>query len=133
MLVCGIWDASGTAIASITLDTDIFAAVNGRAMRVVLSSNPSLTCGVEYYFGFEATGGGAPSLNGLQLDAAADRAAFPNGLNMSMATWDGSSWTKDTMVYPLIEITAADITLPSGGGGGALILGGLGQTGIGSF
>lgn len=132
-IVFGIWDSTGTALTSITVDTDEFVTVQGRSLRIVFSSQPSLTHGVEYFYGMEATGGGAPSFNVIQLGSAADRAAFPNGLNMCMATWDGSLWTKDTTVYPLVEITAADLTLPSSSSGGALILGGLGQTGIGQF
>jgi hypothetical protein len=34
---------------------------------------------------------------------------------------------------PLLDLILEDITVPSGGGGSALHLGGLGQTGIGSF
>lgn len=133
-IVCGIWDSAGTVITSVTIDTDEFASNASRSTRIVFTSQPTLTHGVEYYFGLEAPGGGAaPSIQGLQVGAAADRAAFPNGLNSCVATWDGSAWTKDTTIFPLIEITAEDITLPSGGSGGAIILGGLGQTGIGSF
>jgi len=132
-VVFGVWDASGTELSAITLDTDAMASVIGRNIRIIMDTHPALTCGTEYYFGMEATVGGAPGIQGLTMGSADDRAAFPNGLNKSMATWDGSSWTKDTLVLPLIEITAADLTLPSGGSGGALILGGLGQTGIGSF
>lgn len=132
-IVFGIWDASGTALTSLTVDTDELATVQARTLHITFTSQPTLTAGVEYYYGMQATGGSAPSLSSLQLGSSADRAAFPNGSNMSVATWDGASWTKDETAFPIIEITAADITLPSGGGGGAIILGGLGQTGIGSF
>lgn len=132
-IVFGIWNAAGTAITSMTIDTDEMASINARSTRIQFESQPTLTAGVEYYFGLESTGGGSPSFTNLQLGSSGDRAAFPNGANMAVATWDGSAWTKDETVFPLIEITAADITLPSGSGGGALILGGLGQTGIGAF
>ena len=131
--IFGIWDASGAAIATTTIDIDALASVAARSMRVVLSSQPTLTAGVEYYYGVRCDGTGTVLIQGLKTTDAADRAAFPLGLSKCMATWDGSAWTKDTTSVPLIEITAADITLPSGGGGGALILGGLGQTGIGAF
>ena len=134
-IVFGIWDSAGTAVTSFTMDTDEFATIasaQGRSTRIVFTSQPTLTHGVEYYIGMESTGV-SPNITNLQLGSSADRAAFPNGLNMSSATWNGSAWTKDTTVFPLIEITAADLTMPSGGGGGALFLGGLGQTGIGAF
>lgn len=122
-VVLGIWDSSGTAVATITRDTDWFASPILRTLNVTLESQPALSTGVPYYFGVEATGGTVPGIQCLQMTSADDRAAFPLGLLKCESEWDGSAWTDDTTLLPLIEITAADITVPSGGTSGAIVIG----------
>jgi len=66
------------------------------------------------------------------MASATDRKAYPLGENRNLATWNGSAWTEDDLTIPIVELELEDVTVPSGGGG-AIILGGLGQTGIGQF
>lgn len=131
-VVIGIWDTAGTAIQTDTVDTDFFQGVFQRPMRFYFSSSVTLTGGTKYYIGVQAVGNNV-LLGAAQLTEANDRSAFPNGANMCIATWNGSAWTEDTTAIPQLYVISSDITLPGSGSGGAILLGGLGQTGIGSF
>jgi hypothetical protein len=127
-------DSSGTILQETTLTTNQAANTNSLASRILFfgdSSLQSLVYGTDYYVGIEVISG-ACSIGGVTLAEAADREAFPNGLNRCLGTSTGGAITDDTLVMPAIELIVDEVT-PASGGGGALLLGGLGQTGIGSF
>ncbi len=130
-------DSSGTELQSVTIDADQDANINAMGGRTIYFDEASLTSlsyGTDYYVGLEVvSGSGGVGLGGINLAEAEDREAYPNGLNRCLGTSTGGAITDNTLVMPTIEIIIDDITPASGSGGGAVIIGGLGQTGIGSF
>lgn len=129
-----VWDSSGTELATTgTLDADAMGSIGGEASSTgIFTTTPTLNFGTEYYYGIESVSSSTVGIRGITLASAADRAAYPQGENRCLATWNGSSWTKDTTTLPILDLLFDDVTVPTGGGG-AIILGGFGQTGVGSF
>lgn len=128
-------DSSGTILQETTFDADIDANVAAMAARVLFfddSPLQDLTYGTDYYVGLQVISG-TVSVGGITLAEAADRESYPNGLNRCLGTATGGAITDNTLVMPVIELIVDEVTPASGGGGSALFLGGLGQTGIGSF
>lgn len=129
-----IWDATGTELAtSGTIDADHSATVAGDAsIAVAMSTNPTLSFGTKYYYGLESISGSTIGVRGLTMSVATDRKAYPLGENRALATWNGSAWTEDTLTIPIVELELEDIDIPVASGG-AIIIGGLGMTGVGRF
>lgn len=125
----GIWNAAGTALQDIQFDSDYLAS-NGtrRGVEIVFdeSSLATLSYGTKYYFGIEVVGSASIVLAGLQLQEAADRAMWPMSTTRGFSVWDGASWTDNDTVLPSVMPMLADITEPTGGGGGMLIHPGMG-------
>lgn len=129
-----VWSASGDELQSVTLDTDAMTTNNNsKAFDFVFTSLATLSYGTKYYIGFEVIGTATVGLHGIQLASADDRLAYPLGTNMGLATYDGSSWTEDNTVVPQCGLIFADITEPSGGGSGSVIVPAHGYTGMGVF
>lgn len=116
--LCKIWSAS-SALASATLDSDVIATSTAyRSMEIRFDTSVTLSFGADYYFGFEvadAVNGGV-ILYGIQHSDSAD-ATKDGGDYFQLATYNGSTWTTDATVRPLMELIVDDITEPSGGGG----------------
>ena len=128
-----IWSTGGSVLASTTIDTDWHVSPTTTATRRIIFDAPvDLTVGTKYYCGVESVGS-TVSINGLNVQSADEMSQLPNGANVGLATYNGSTWTEMGTTYPMIELILADITAPSGSGGGSVILGGLGMTGIGAF
>lgn len=128
-------DSSGTILQETTFDADqdsAVATIGPRQFYFDDSTLQDLTYGTDYYIGFEVISGQV-GIAGITLAEAADREAFPSGLDRCLGTSTGGAITDTTTVLPLLEIIMDDITPAIGSGGGAVIIGGLGQTGIGSF
>ena len=126
--------SDGTVLQDITIDSDHVA---GGALQVSAfffdeSTLSTLSYGTKYYIMLESTGS-AVGTRGIVLAESEDREAYPNGLNRGLVTYNGSSYTESDLTLPFLDLILADITEPAGGSGGALLLGGLGQTGIGVF
>jgi len=123
----GIWNSAGTELASaIGTDADQSSTVAAEAtVEAFFSSMPTLTTGVDYYYGIESVSGSTVGLRGQTMASADDRAAFPLGLHRCLSTWNGSSWTDDTTTLPMLELILDDITVPSGSGG-AIVIGSYG-------
>jgi hypothetical protein len=130
--VC-IWDTSGTEITSVTVDADISqGATSNRQIEVLFDTLATLSFGTKYYAGIEVISG-TVYVSGLLCGDADGKSIFPLGSLTGLATYNGTSWTETATTHILFELLFEDITVPSGGGAGAIIIGGLGQTGIGSF
>ena len=60
---------------------------------------------------------GQVTLSGIQLDDAADGAAYNGGAsNWCLSTYDGANWSDNGAVRPFTEIILDDITEPAGVG-----------------
>jgi hypothetical protein len=120
----GIWDAAGTELASVTVDTDLVYNLNNeRSISCPLpsASRPTLLFGTPYYFGVERVDRNISLIN-LDLLQNSDLSALPGGDGWFLATWNGSAWTEFQAQRPLIELALADWT--AGGGGIAALTGG---------
>jgi hypothetical protein len=118
-MILGLWDAAGSVIQSITLDTDKFNTFSPPQAGRITFDEASLTAlnfGTKYYIGFESVSSSAVGIAGIQLAEAADRHAYPYGESRGLSTWNGSAWTDDDTVLPILDIVLGDITEPSGGG-----------------
>lgn len=123
-----IWDSAGSVVqTALTIDTDTFVANSSdQCSEFNFDSSPAtLTAGTEYYIGFESVSSSSIGMRGIQLAEAADRSAFPNGVNRGFASWNGSAWTKDSTVMPVCSLILSDISFTGGGSGGVLLGGGL--------
>lgn len=118
----GLWDAAGTEIQAVTFDTDAFqqSGIGGQHLLYDGASLTALNYGTEYYAGLQCVGASPIGMSYVDLTEAADRSAFPNGVNCGYASWDGATWTKDDTAIPLSELILGAITEPAGGGGGLL-------------
>ena len=121
-----IWDAS-SALQSLTLDSDIGGSnATTRYHEYHWATPATLTAGVTYYVGLEVADAvsGQVELEGIQLDAAADGAAYPGGQsNFCLSTYNGSSWTDDETVRPVCGLILETLTEPSGSSGGGYVIG----------
>lgn len=128
--VAGLWSAGGV-VQNVTLDSDVSGdaasdSYDGRHVYFDESSLTSLTPGTDYYVGLEvadAVNGGV-LLNGIQFASADDRLSLSLGTSCCLSSYDGSSWTDDATVRPLLELILEDMTASGGGGGGGHVIGG---------
>lgn len=130
-----IWSAS-SALASVTLDSDQVASSASNAYKTYetgWTTEPTLDFGTSYYFGYEvadATNGGIV-MYGTQAAEADDLASEDGGAQVCLSTFDGSSWTDNTLVRPFMELILDDWTEPSASGGGGSVIGSTMIRGVG--
>ena len=124
--VFGLWDGSGV-IQNVTLDSDWVnnpsSSYTGYDVWFDESSLTALSFGTAYYLGLQVAdaANGGVIINGLQLDNASDLDAYPGGSEFHFSTFDGSNWSDDTTVRPMVSLILDDITEPAGGGGGLIL------------
>lgn len=127
--------SSGTELQGITIDADHDANINAIGARQLFFDETTLTdlsYGTDYYVGLEVVSG-TVFIGGIVLAEAADRESYPGGLLRCLGTSAGGAITDTTTVMPTLELIIDDITPASGSGSGAIIIGGLGMTGVGNF
>ncbi len=121
--ICGLWSA-GATLQTYTLDSDVVvsAAYGSYRLYDVLfdeSTLSTLSHGTAYYIGLEvadATNGGV-FISGIGVNNASDMSAFAGSTSFCLSSYDGSSWTDDTLTRPFAELIIDDWTEPAGGGG----------------
>jgi hypothetical protein len=113
-----IWNAAGTAIASVVVDTDLSGTTGtGRHFTVFFTSPATLTAGTTYYAGVENTGGTIePAPRHFGHVDARDLEAYEFGSASCMSQWNGSAWSDTTTSIFGVELHLSDITVASGGG-----------------
>jgi hypothetical protein len=123
----GIYNTSWTEMQSVTIDGDHNSQPGitaSRSIYAAFASPATLSYGTKYYAAMETVSGSfGVSMNGILLGAANDRLAFPNGENRGLVTFDGTTTTENTLIMPQCELILSDITVPSGGGAGAIVIG----------
>lgn len=115
----GIWDAAGTELQGIQLDSDFCAsAASRRGIEINFDETTlaTLSYGTKYYYGVEVVSSASIVLTGLQLQEADDRYGWPGGTDRGLSTWTGASWADTDTVIPIVVPKLADITEPTGGG-----------------
>ena len=118
--VFGLWNAAGTALQSITLDSDLLRAATQADIELWFSGTlATLDFGTTYYLGLESVSSSSVALMCIDVQSADDRDAWPLSTNRCYAVWDGSDWDAETTTkLPLVDLILSDITEPSGGSGG---------------
>lgn len=115
----GIWNAAGTELSSVTLDTDDLV-VNSSDGQIECyfqdSTLPTLTFGTKYYIGVECLSSVSVNSRYVTMTSANDINSVPLGANIGYASWNGSAWTEDALSYIPMRLIFADVTEPSGGG-----------------
>ncbi len=125
--ICGLWSA-GATLQTYTLDSDVVVSAASGSYRLydVLfdeSTLSTLSHGTAYYIGLEvadATNGGV-FISGIGVNNASDMSAFAGSTSFCLSSYDGSSWTDDTLTRPFAELIVDDWTVPSGSSGGYVI------------
>lgn len=121
--VFGLWDSSWNALQAVTLYGDQVqtAASQNTPYRFAFdeATLATLSYGTKYYLGLEVVSG-TVSVSGIELAEAADRSAFPNGLNRGLVTYNGVTTTETDTVLPQLALILDDTTVPSGGGGAVI-------------
>lgn len=117
--VLGLWSASST-IQSKTLDSDYPQSLASFQLHEIHFDGAltALTPGTTYYCGLEvadATNGDV-LINGVGFGAADDMGACPGGTAWRLASYDGATWTSDTLTRPYAELVLEDMTVSGGGG-----------------
>jgi hypothetical protein len=118
--IVGIWDDAGTALQTITIDSD-YISINGITIlqgEAWFSSPATLTDGTVYYAGVQRSGTNL-GITTLDFANANDLTAMPGGSGFYLATWNGSAWSAVQTSRPFVELMLSDMTA-SGGGGGLL-------------
>lgn len=117
--VMGVWDSAGTALWTRTFDADAMAnPTNAGTFESIFDSDLSMSAGVKYYIGSESTGSPV-GVSGIGVTNAADREAFPGGANMAHATWNGSAWSENAVMYPLVDLKISGFVPSTGAGSGS--------------
>ena len=125
--IFGLWNGAGTALQSVTRDSDqspIVGTTGATRFLFTESTLATLSYGTAYYIGLESVSSSAVAVCGIQLDNAADRSAYPNGTNCCLSTWDGSTWTDDTTVVMQCDLILADSTIAADSARAAALIGG---------
>lgn len=124
--VVSLRQTDDTVLQNVTIDTDqIITSTVGRAREFYFdeSSLSTLSAGTFYRLCIEVDATAmAVGMHRLQFASSGDADAMPGGsTNFLFSSYDGSSWTDDATQRPVAELILADITEPSGGGGGIII------------
>ncbi len=112
-----LWDSSWNVLRSVTIDGDctINPGNQNVAHRQFFSSAYRASTGTKYYIGFECDGSATVGTTGITVSDVAEMAAYPNGENVGIVTWNGTTTTETNTVYPCFNLILSDITVPSGG------------------
>lgn len=105
----GLWNAAGTALMEITTDSDFSRSAGGsnRIFEMAFDDAPvNITPGGVYYLGLGRTTQDL-YLRVATVSASNDLKAFDGGTSCHLSTWNGSSWTDDQTIRPLVELIPA--------------------------
>jgi hypothetical protein len=115
-MIFGVWNAAGTAISSVTMDSDQTAGTaSGRSFTASFTAPAVLTAGTTYYIGVERLGVNLGPRSFDHVDAR-DLESYSFGASSCLSTWNGSAWTDTTTSVLPMELHLSDITVASGGG-----------------
>ncbi|MFM7008542.1 MAG: hypothetical protein ACKO0Z_04315 [Betaproteobacteria bacterium] len=122
-----ILDTSNNELASTTIEPAVYNSVStARNIYAWFPTPVTLQTGTKYRVAIESTGGVANDrvgMHALMCATSGDKALLPLGANIGQALWDGSTWTEDALIHPEFELLLNDVTVPAGGGAGAIVIG----------
>lgn len=113
-----LWDSSWNELKSIDIDGDYVAQPGATYIsRQLLFASPyTANTGTKYRVGFQCDGSATVGVTGIACATAAQVAAYPNGENMGIVTWNGTTTTETNTILPCINLLIDNVT---GSGGGA--------------
>jgi hypothetical protein len=118
----GIWNAAGTALQDLTLDSDahVSPANTNRGAWIYFDEGTlaTLNAGTAYYYGIERVGSSC-GLVTWDFASSGDLTAMPWQGDAILSTWNGSAWSDDNTNIPYVELLLSDVT-QSGGSGGVI-------------
>ncbi len=120
----GIWDSAGTALQTVSVDTDQLrsSSVAGSTAEIIFSGTLStLDADTAYYVGVENSGT-TITLTHLEVANNEDFDPFPAARNLYLSTWNGSAWSDTTTRRPIIELIIDDVTVSGGGTSGSILM-----------
>lgn len=116
-VILGIWDAAGSAVASVTIDSDHSGhTVANRAVAASFPTAGTLYPGTTYYAGVERVGATEPAPRYFDHADARDLEAYPWGGNSCLSSWNGSAWSDTTTGLMPVALRLSDWTVAAGGG-----------------
>lgn len=121
----GVWDGAGTALQTVTIDSDAHVSPGNTNRSEWISfagTLATLKAGTPYYFGIERVGASC-GMSALVFAASGDLAAMPYQGAAILSTWNGSAWADTNTRMPIVGLQLDDIT-PAGRA--RFLLGGLG-------
>lgn len=116
-----LYDSTGTALATVSLDKDFRAQAARGLIRRRFANAVTLSANTTYYAAVKPTTVTDVGLAEWTLPSAAARAQMHGGTNLSLATRvDGGAWTETQTVIPLIGLIVDGLDNGVGGaiGGG---------------
>lgn len=121
-----LYDSDGTtALATVSLDSDVRAGTTVNGTLVVFPSEIDLTANSSYRLAIKPTTTTAVGYRYFDVRAAGSMDMFDLGQN---ACWsqrtDAGAWTETTTRRPRMSLLVTKVNDGSGGGGGAYVIGG---------
>lgn len=129
-LILTLYDADGsTVLQQITIAYPLQSMGGGQRNQDWFfdeATLAALACGSQYRLTVRHSGA-TGSLYNLEQASAADFGAWPGGTDfVETKRVDNGAWTDTATIRPFIDLILADITEPTGGGGGIAVLTGGG-------
>jgi len=109
----GIWNAAGTELKSVTIDTDYATSSGDGFMPIEFDTPYTAAPGDTLYIGFESVSSSSAKYVVLDFDSTADRdcaGSVPSGSSIIHSAWNGSAWSDSAADVPVIQINLSGIT-----------------------
>ncbi len=111
-----------TVLQDVDLDTDLYITTAGwQEWWFDETTLSALNFGDTYRVAISTPDASNQIINGMTVTSADDMNAFQLGANFYLTTRSGGNWTDTTTTRLFGELILADITKPSGGGGGSVL------------
>lgn len=123
-VIAGIWPASGSALASATIDThqQNYQMGQNYSRDYYFTSSATVASGSVYYIGFEHTGDQV-NIQYAQPNGAAGLKSWPGGASFYASKYASSSWTDDNTKRLMLNPILSSVHGTASGGGGSSIPG----------
>jgi hypothetical protein len=121
-----LYDTDGTtALATVSLDSDVRATTNVNGTMIVFPSEIDLTANAYYRLAIKPTTTTAVGYRRMEVRAAGSFDMFDLGQNAHLSTrTDAGAWTETTTIRPRMSLLVTKVHDGSGGSTGGIVIGG---------